>query len=165
MLGSIFLGTNGSYDINGIEVNFVDNAEGDAVFGNSLFGRVADLMLSNTAVKILTFGYLHVFIHEMGHALAGKLRGYDSVVNIYTQSCRGSTAHGASCKFTALAGPLAGMALELVKLVGAIAAVILLPSFVGLPLGLFLGAGSAFWLFGETMYALVGDGDWATIRG
>jgi hypothetical protein len=164
MLNSIFLGASGNYDINGIKVNFVENANGTNVFENSLFGRAVDLCLNNSAIRFLTFGYLHVFIHEMGHAFAAQLHGQNPIVNIYTQSCRGDTTDCGVNKFTALAGPLAGMTLEVVKLVGAIAMAILLPPFLGLPLGIFVGAGAAFWLFGELMYAFVGDGDWDVIR-
>ncbi len=164
MLNSIFFGANGSYDINGVKVNFVDSEEGTGVFGNSWFGRAVDLCLNNSAVRFLTFGYLHVFIHEMGHAFAAQMHGQDPTVNIYTQSCRGDTTHGGIDKFTALAGPLAGMTLELVKLIGAVAIATLFPPILGIPLGIFVGAGAAFWLFGELMYAFVGHGDWNVIR-
>lgn len=164
MLSSILLGTPGNYEINGILVNFGEHAEGDTVFGNSWFGHAVNRCLNNSVVRFLTLGYLHVFIHEMGHAFAAQMNGVNSTVNIYTQHCRGDTLNPDRSKFTALAGPLAGMALETIKLVGAIAAAVLLPPVVGLPLGILLGAGAVFWLFGEMMYAWIGHGDWDIIR-
>jgi hypothetical protein len=164
MLNSIFLGAAGNYDIHGIRVNFVDNAGDVKVFENSRFGRAANLCLSSTAVKLLTLGYLHLFVHEMGHAFAAQWQGKNPIVNVYTQSCSGETIHSSVNKFTALAGPLAGMTLELIKLIGAIATAILFPPILGIPLGMFVGSGAAFWIFGELMYALVGHGDWDVIR-
>jgi hypothetical protein len=91
ILSSIILGVPNRYNINGQEINFVNDAEGVAVFGNTLFGRVVDLLLSNKAFSILTFGYLHVFIHEMGHVCAGRLQGDNPRVYVYTKTCRGRT--------------------------------------------------------------------------
>jgi|ERR1700722_3164849 len=67
-------------------------------------------------------------------------------------------------KFVHLAGPLAGMGLEAVKLISAVAAANLLPQHIGLPIGILVGTGAACWLFGEIMYAAIGEGDWALIR-
>lgn len=158
MLASIFLGTSGKYDVGGIEVHFTEDVVEHEVFGRTWFGHLVHLCLSNNAIKILTLSYLHLFIHEMGHALARKLLvGGNCTINIYTENCQGETS-GISTRFTAIAGPLMGMMWELAKLIGAIVATTLFPSF--LPVGIFIGAGAAFWLFGEVMYAVSGQGDW-----
>ncbi len=160
---SIIFGSEGVYDINGIPANFTSKGKGAAVFGESWFGYSVDLCLENSVVPVLSLGYLHVFIHEMGHAFAAQLQSLNPVVNVYTSSCRGDTQSGGNSKFIALSGPLAGMALEVVKLITAVALAILLPWPIGLPLSLFIGAGAVFWIFGEAMYALVGHGDWDLI--
>jgi len=170
ILKSVFCGTEGSYDVAGIQVNFTNKTNNIDVFGKrSWFGRRVESCLGNSAFRFLTFGYLHVFIHEMGHALMAKLQNphLHPKVNVYTKTCQGDTTYGRGNMFVTFAGPLAGTAFEIVKLVGAIALAILLPSFIGLPLGLFIGTGASIWIFGELMYALSGQGDWShlTMKG
>lgn len=170
-LNSIFFGVSGKYDINGISVKFEDDHV-EVPLENSWLGHIANTVLRNSAVQFLTLGYLHVFIHEMGHAFAAQLYGDKTSVSVFTKPCQGlttsldDTGHtNIENKFIALAGPLAGVAFEITKLVAAVAAVVLFPQVVGLPVGILLGTGAVFWILGELMYALSGKGDWDIITG
>lgn len=170
-LNSVFCGAEGVYRINGVEVCFGDGVTCGRVFGNDWFGRSVELCLTNPAFCMLTFGYLHVFIHEMGHALATQAQGnnQDPRITVDTATCTGNTQGSGSSTLIGLAGPLAGVTLEVAKLVGATALAVLLPTPVGLSLGIFIGTGAAIWIFGELMYALIGilaggTGDWEEIE-
>lgn len=160
-LGSLFFGLPGKYSTGNLEVDFVSEKQGSDVFGNTWFGRSVQTVLGCSAVRCLTLGYLHVFIHEMGHVLAAKLCG-DSYqkINILIDTCQGA-ATGNGSKFCCIAGPLTGMAWEIAKLTAAVACVFFLPMPIGIPLGVFLGMGSVFWLFGEIAYGFSGQGDWS----
>lgn len=168
---SIFFGTPGTYKIHNIEMTFTKEELDIDVFKQTWFGRCVNLCLGNSLFRFLTFGYLHVFIHELGHALASLLQGHKHVkIKISTNTCKGVTEWQDFTKaligpefFTSIAGPLAGMTLETIKLIGAIALGVLLPSFIGLPLEIAIGAGSVIWLLGELSYALSGNGDWTDI--
>jgi hypothetical protein len=169
ILNSIFCGQEGVYNLNGVQVNFVNRPNDANVFRDSQVAQAMDLCTNNAAFRLLTFGYLHVFIHEMGHALAAQLNGLNPTVDVHTNICKGRTwwiqlHHDINIKFIAFAGPLAGMALEIVKLTAAIAFAILFPFPIGLSVGVFVGVGAAFWAYREVMYALVGRGDWDIIR-
>ena len=175
---SALFGLQGRYNFCGIDINFTSREpepnileeDPSNVFGEGLFAKTANCLLRNPVIKLASFGYLHVFIHEMGHALASKLCGdRRPSINVYTKPCRGTTIHSEDrsfcCdRFVTLAGPILSTLWEVAKLIAAIALIIFLPPPIGLPLGIFLGAGSAFWLFGEIAYAFSRNGDWKFLR-
>ena len=168
----ILLGLETESNLNGIKINFNNQASGVNVFGNTLFAKATGFLLGQPIVKIATFGYLHVFIHEMGHALAAQLCGDPSPsINVYTSTCRGDTRFSEGAKFSrsqrlfiTLTGPILSTIWEIVKLISAIGLAILLPSPIGSTLGLFIGVGSAFWIFGEVAYACSKNGDWSFLN-
>ena|SRR3990167_4048207 len=166
LFGSVFLGMEGTYHINGIKIEFKENnTPVKRVFGESWFGYSVSCLLNNSAFKILSFTYLHLFVHEMGHSLAGQMMGRcKPEICIDTLSGTGCAYVGGNSSIIDLAGPLAGITLEVAKLVGAVSLAVLLPTPIGLPLGLFLGFGASFLLFGELMYAFIAQGgDWTSI--
>jgi hypothetical protein len=167
ILNSLLFGSPGTYKTPGIEMRFNDRSNGRGAFGTNWFGRTVDYVLTTPIVPVITLGYLHVVIHELGHAFASWLQGTNEphTIYVYTKTCRGEIIDSDHGKITALAGPLAGITWELLKLIGSVAIATFAPPAIGLPLGAVLGAGSAFWLFGELIYACSGAGDWSIIRG
>ena len=165
IISSLFCGSLGSYNLPGIKINFVNHGYGSDAFSNTHFRQIAGAFTSNRSFQILSLGYLHVFVHEMGHALASKILNHSgtTTIDIKTGTCSGTTSNMSPGTFASLAGPLAGVTFEIVKLVGAVALAVLLPTPIGLPLGILIGAGSIVWIFGELMYALHGQVDWAEI--
>lgn len=169
ILGSLFFGCEGSYNVVGTKVAFSKTEDERDVFPSCL-GKVVNLFLSNRLFNCLTFGYLHVFFHEMGHATACRLlKDHEPEIHINTGNCTGATDSGISASplrdmITTLSGPLAGVVFEVAKLVAAVALMVFLPLPIGIPLGIALGFGSVVWIKGETLYALVGGGDWGHIK-
>lgn len=161
MISSLFLGSPGQYSIGDLDIEFKERCAWGNVFGSNWFSNTVDLCLGNRLFCILTLGYFHVFFHEMGHVLAAKVQGYPSSLYVYLDTCRGEVINSAHDRFTTLAGPAAGMLLEVAKLVAAVALILFFPPPIGIPLGIALGSGAVIWLFGETMYSLSGEGDWA----
>ena len=158
---SVFFGFNQTYDFGGFEINFDNDDPNINVFGNTSFSKITNFCLTNPVIKVASFGYLHVLIHELGHALAAKLcGGYSHKIDVYTKTCQGYARVSKINIFISVAGPLLGIVWELAKLTAAIALAILLPAPIGIPLGILLGAGSIFWIFGEAAYACSKNGDW-----
>lgn len=166
LLASTLFGLKENYNLYGINIKFDDQIDDYNVFGNTFFSKTTNFLLSNRIIKLITFGYLHVFIHEMGHAFAAKLCGNSKCyITVFTSTCRGTTfLPDNSNIFISIAGPILSIFWETAKLIAAIALIILLPLPIGLPLGIFLAAGSAFWLFGEMAYACSRNGDWDFLK-
>ena len=165
MLTSIFFGKPQVYELGSIRINFSEQPLDAAVFGNSLFGKATNTFLSSSIAKVVTLGYLHVLIHEMGHATMDSLLNCKIRANIQisTLTCQGNTLGGASSKLVFLAGPVAGVSLELAKLAASVALVTFAPLHIAVPVATLLTFGALIWIFGEFMYALSGNGDWAEI--
>ncbi|NCF71066.1 MAG: hypothetical protein GWP59_05120 [Chlamydiales bacterium] len=159
-LKSIFLGENGSFSLPGnIEVNFKKD---DPSFAPSLGIPVLDRLLRCRPLQITALGYLHVLIHELGHAIASRSFSSHSI-NVYTGSCTGSV-NCDSKVVTLLSGPLAGVSFRL----GVIAMTVFYKESIPTPLRYALKGGSVAWMAGENLYMLTGitnnNGDWGGIK-
>jgi hypothetical protein len=181
ILKSVFLGSEGSYKILGIDVQFQKNhmpntpsvvgaitpesyltsqAQNSNIFVKSL-GYVADKLLKSNAFKVITQAPMHAFVHEMGHALAAKmLLGDNARVFIYTDLGAGDTFYANFYKqFSAerersiicAAGPMADMIFSSCELVGAVA----LRNYLSTPVAVTLGAGAVIWMTGELFLAYI----------
>lgn len=130
-------------------------------------GRVADFCLTNKVFNVLTLGYVHAFIHELGHAVAYRvLSGGSATINLTTASCYGSyTRHddakrplsSVGATWVDLSGPLANIIFSVVLIVGIFAITYYAPMSPTLSLILRIGiaAPAAFWIMGEFFYAAV----------
>ncbi len=165
-VSSVLLGSEGKYNFYGIDIHFAYQEFDINPFANNTFSKITYCLLQNSVIKTASLGYLHVFIHEMGHALAAKLSGANSpYISINTRNCQGlATSRCGQTLLISLAGPIAGMLWEASKLTASIALGIFATSFTGLGVATFLGAGSVFWLFGEITYAFSRNGDWAFLN-
>lgn len=163
------MGAQGSYNMAGIQVHFTkETPHNIEVFDDSWFGRSISLLLGSSAFRFMTMGYLHVFIHEMGHALVAKMQDQTPKVKVYTKTCQGitetETRQDIRGTLMTLAGPLTSVVFESIKLMSATAIATVIPGMVGMALGIGIGAGAAIWTFGELVYAFVGSsGDWNDI--
>lgn len=162
-LSSICFGKLGNYRFLGIDVEFTSNAKVSFSFDGHiglspirLLGYCATTCLNNKAFRLLSFGYLHTFVHEMGHALAHKILGSQSVyIKVDVSSCCGCTggnsANGSKFRefIGVIAGPVTDMAFSSIQLVAAAA----LRSYVGAPVAGFVAGGAIMWMTGELFYA------------
>ncbi len=169
-LKSVLFGSEGSYNILGTSVIFEkSNApvyafilpEASGVF--SVFTKsiayMATRCLNSYAFRILTQGYAHTFVHEMGHALATRiLTDKKPIVRIFTDLCMGSNSipdlNGVSpkaCSIIYISGPMANMTFCGCKLVAAAA----LQSYISTPVAVGLGTGAVIWMSGELFLAYV----------
>lgn len=172
---SIFLGHPGERRFLGFSVSFVQERNKYYSFSHSNFafyfvGQAASVLLNNYTFKVLTFGYLHTMVHEMGHALTAKLFNVHSSIKININNCIGCTQYNNYKKLpllkdslVALAGPLA----DVIFSVSIIFAAFFASPFITVPVSTFFALGAAIWITGELYYALdslnSGDGDFANI--
>lgn len=174
IISSLFLGNLGKYRILNINVDFAEQAEGEIfqdIFGKGRFSQLTKKVLSNRFVNIATLGYLHVFIHEMGHAMAAKMLGDSSPeIIVYRKTCQGVVRYtdyfyGKKEILVSIAGPCLASCWETAKLTGSIGLAALFPSFLGITAASLLGSSALFWLFGEMAYLCSREGDWRFLRG
>ncbi|HSX37301.1 MAG TPA: M50 family metallopeptidase [Chlamydiales bacterium] len=162
-LKSVLFGDEGSYKIFGIRANFENEPSYPSVSleGAGLISKMAYKCLNSNAFRWITQGYAHVFIHELGHALACKLlTNQISTIHVSKSTCAGiatfSTvefAHASDWKKTIVnvAGPLGNIAFSSCKLVAATA----LKNYLSWPIALALGSGGVIWISGELFYACI----------
>lgn len=160
-LKSVFLGCEGSYNILGQNVTFDAQPKGfdmPDVDGAGFISRLAMKCMSSKAFHRLTFGYSHVMVHEMSHALANKiLTGKNSEITCFTLDCTGVARYTESANkewknsVIAAAGPMGDIAYSSCQLAAAAA----LKSYISWPVALAMGTGAAFWISGELLYAYV----------
>lgn len=168
-LKSVIFGAEGSYNILGFDVSFKKNDSPRYSFAASTcssgilsiftksIGYLADSCLNSKVFHVITQGYAHTFVHEMGHALAFKaLTNLKPKVSIYTDFCGGNNNPGSlkslSPKILSsiyVAGPMANMAFSSCKLVGAIA----LRAYLPMPVVATIGVGAVIWMIGELFLA------------
>lgn len=120
-------------------------------------------------LQILTLGYLHVFIHELGHALYGKVAGAPAAkITVINSSCEGKSQSPLNTgrmnmPLFSFAGPFAGMAFRVSLLAVCFFSGAALP-MVAL---LVIKASSIAWMTGEMAYMVAGSigggGDWREI--
>src|SRR4051794_5269206 len=122
IISSLFLGRSGTYNILGMQVEFQSDQPGFHNLSDNPIGKLGDNLLSNRVFNILTMGYLHTFVHEMGHALTYKIvSGGSSQVEIQisTSQLSGVTIHHGKNlspiqhSIYLLGGPLANVAFSI----------------------------------------------------
>ena len=161
---SLLLGHPGSFHVSDIKVDFVANNDPVYAFDQNsrnpfirIVSQSAHACLNSRFFRYFTMGYVHTFVHEMGHALAYKLlTGSPSSIEIQTNTCTGVT-HYRNYKplsplaesFTSLSGALANIVFSICKIVAACA----LSSYITVPVALGIGIGAAIWITGELFYA------------
>lgn len=119
IIKSLFFGSEGSFQVLGIPVDFQRELPSDRplLSSENLALDYAIKCLKNRAFCIATLGYAHVFVHEMGHALVGKfLLNQNSRVQIFTKDCVSLTASSGTAPLPTwkktvrfAAGPMANM--------------------------------------------------------
>lgn len=161
ILSSILFGTESYTELPGIDIHFKNETTNGYLFYNESdpipvrwISSFADTCLNSRAIKILSLGYLHAFVHEMGHALTSKLFS-SSRITVQINVCTGigSCAHGFITNSIAetivlAAGPLA----DLIFSTGLIIAATALGSSIGLPVAVFVISGAALYMGGELFY-------------
>jgi hypothetical protein len=168
---SALLGTPGYYRVADVPVEF---KEGEcSVKDRSILGKFTSYFTSNRFFQLATFGYTHVFVHEMGHALAAKLVSPKlPEVTVYTTTCTGGTRfYGAGRMRAAWKNTFitaAGSMTDIAFSIGNIVVINGLQAFLPWPVSLALKAGNAFWITGEVLYAVSSaiqrnDGDFGQI--
>lgn len=133
------------------------------------------IVFGNRPFPLLTGGYLHVAVHEMGHSLASKAFGDLGVkARIYVKdgilfggmSIHSHPPKGWLADTTSLAmGPIAGCALSGIQMI----ALASLKDRISTPVAIALSTGPLIWLFGECLYATTSmiqkdSGDWGRLR-
>jgi hypothetical protein len=159
-----FLGSEGSYNILGVPVEFqkdeMDNTCQDSgIEGAGVVSYLANKCLNSNAFRWITQGYTHLLAHEASHALAYKLISNENQIGIkiFQNSCQASISYilteemEKSWKGTVVeaAGPMGDVAFSTCKLVAATA----LRNYITWPVSLALGGGALFWISGELLYA------------
>lgn len=171
LAASLFLGIPETYRILDIEVEFKSSNSAFYGFSNNLIGNIAGGLLKSRVFNVLTFGYLHTFVHEMGHALAYKLvGGGSSDITISTSHLSGVTRyHSANLSpiqnsICSLGGPLADVVFSVAQIFAAFA----LSAYITTPVAIGIAIGASIWIFGEVFYAATSllkndNGDFASI--
>lgn len=166
-LKSLFLGSEGSYNVFGVPVSFEDRAPDSTSNPGGILGA-AKKCLDNRVFRCATLSYVHVVAHEMGHYYMSQLFPRKDLfsskpnaqviqeVTIYTKSCEGVTKNatrgltGWKNTLVCVAGPMANIAFSTVKLIAAQA---LKGSIVTLPIAIALECGAVYEIAGELYYA------------
>jgi hypothetical protein len=160
---SVFLGSQGSYQVLGAHVDFKEDpfCPPAPIDGVGFISSLANKCLNSHACRWVTQGYCHVFVHEMGHALACKLlTGSDAKITIETDTCTGLTYispttynHVPKWRQSVIdfSGPMFNVAFCTIKIVAANA----LKSYVPRPVTFLLAGGAVAWISGELLYAYV----------
>lgn len=193
LLKSLLFGSEGSYNILGVDVNFKKSdplpfappspsyyftlpTTHSTIF-NALtksIGHLANYCLNSNVIRLTTQGYAHTFVHEMGHALACKaLTDATPSVLVYTDLCEGRTFYISSSELSpttnsliSVAGPMADALFANFKLAAAARLINYAPVALT-PVALTIGLGAAMWMTGELFLAYIsassGEGDFGDI--
>lgn len=161
-LKSALLGSEGSYNIFGIQAKFEKEVPSfypsSDLQGAGFVSKAATQCINSNVFRWLTQGYAHTFIHEMSHALTFKLlTNQDATVRVFKSSCTGETDYPYSLNnlpdwkknIIYIAGPMGDIAFSTCKLIAATA----LKNYLSWPIALALGSGAVIWISGELLYA------------
>lgn len=159
-LKSILFGYGGSYNILGVQVKFEQPRRAPNSLSLDRTPIISQLARQcMTTVCWITQGYTHVFVHEMGHAIACKaLTGQNAEVRVFTGPCTGWTwlpraaAQASDWKLIVmdLAGSMGNVTFSMCKLVAATA----LKNYLSWPVALVLGGGAVIWVVFEVVQLL-----------
>ena len=167
LINSILFGAQGSYKIGNITINYdpVDNGEIN-ILGNNLFSKLGKALLTNKVMAIVSLGYLHITIHELGHAIAEQMlakRTISSTITVFTKTCTGNCSVGSSNErwkeiAILIAGPLADVLFSIMQCM--LGFMCISAGFFGSTcLGSILIASGVSWIAGELFYATRPYGD------
>lgn len=168
---SLFLGYEGIYNFGNYKIQFRKKSCASYRISGNWFNDTLSDFLNSYTFRVLTFSYLHVFVHEMGHVLAIKiLTGYPSTIIIDTHTVAGKNNSVGLCHLTprknsivAISGPLVSVIFSMTKIYAALA----WRSFITTPLAIGIVSTGGIWVFGELFYMvhsiLNQDGDFADI--
>lgn len=159
-LKSVLFGSEGSYNIFGIQANFKKEAPpgypSSILEGAGFLSKMAVRCINSNVFRWISQGYAHVFVHEMSHALTLKLfSGQDSQVYVFKSSCTGRGDGSLEIlpdwkkTIVYVAGPMGDIAFSTCKLVAAMA----LKSYLSCPVALAIESGAVIWISGELLYA------------
>jgi len=159
IIESLLWGKEGSYTVFGTSVEFKKGEPKNHYFQED--GLVFDLANKCMNSKIfcwITLSNLHLFVHEMGHAIAYKLlTNNDSTIEIFNNYCYGITHFKNSFhmlpdwKRTIInaAGSVSDVTFSASKLIVAT----LLTNYISWPLSLIIKISLILWMLGEILYA------------
>ena len=131
-VSSALFGSEGSYNILGVDVKFKEktpiemSTEMSTLDGAGLISTLAQAIIGSTIFRLASQGYLHVFVHEMGHALSfGLFKNQNTTVTIHQDTCTGVTDYPSTTgkiarwknSVISAAGPMTNMAFSACKLV------------------------------------------------
>ena len=158
-LKSVLFGSEGSYNILGIQAKFEKEAPSDYLYSNlegvGFISQVAIKCINSNMFRWITQGYAHVFVHEMSHSLTFKLfTNQNTLIRVFKSSCTGcslipDTLPDWKTTIIEVAGPMGDIAFCTCKLVAATA----LKSYLSWPIALAVGSGAVIWMSGELLYA------------
>lgn len=160
IIKSLFTGSEGSYKVLGIPVDFHKELPPNTLLLSSenLALNYALKCLKSRVFCLATTAYVHLLVHEMGHALIGKfLLNQNTRVGIYTKDCVSATISSSSSApswkktIRYAAGPIANLIFSSGKLVSAA----LLRSYLPFPLSPILASGTLYWMVCEMCHAAV----------
>src|ERR1700722_8034318 len=159
-LKSILFGSEGSHNILGVKVNFIESHSSSIE------------LLQNRALNIITQAPAHILSHEMGHVftIGAFLPRKAKEVKIVTHLLEGKTIYLNSNtnkivdSIISFSGPSANMVFSSCKLIGAVA----LRNYITTPVAITLGTGAVVWMANELLSAYAGassknDGDFGII--
>ncbi len=158
-LNSILFCKPGSYTVLGIPVSFTKNntdasAHNLTLNGAGVISYLARACINNQVFQYLSFGYSHVFIHELGHALTSRILTGNSTPSItIDSSCNGFTSEciaDSRWKDSLIlsAGPMFDIAFCSFQLIAAAS----LKKHSKIVSGI-LGFSAVIWMAGELLYA------------
>lgn len=126
-ISSIFLGSEGSYNFLGHEIEFNKNLPSSESSLKSNQRNTDYLKLDKSLIHIISFSFIHTLVHELGHALINQLfTEQKSKIFIDTHAGAGSatcpgrwTLSNWKVSLISAAGPMANMAFSIIKLAAA----------------------------------------------
>lgn len=190
---SILFGAENKFCILGIDVEFKKQPKMAYSLSEGSWNPIlhlADFCLQSRAFGLTTLGCAHVFVHEMGHAIAHRcLTGTTPKVTVITNTLSGYTIcpqivekyslwYLPFIKFSrpvprllnhmsimSAMGPLTNTAFANCQLITAVA----LRTYISWPVSVALATGAVIWMFGELLYAITavcgqGGGDFGCIH-
>lgn len=163
VIQSLVLGTSGSYEIAGIPVTFEEYNK-TKYPSRSEAPTIDNSLISS--FRVLNQSFVHIFVHEMGHALTARLLTDNRPhIHIFNNEYGGETRTYKSDSqwknsVAILGGPLLNMVFSCIKL----AAAVLINKHISKGVSYYLGVNALDWMLVELSYTFrtglgVAEGD------